>query len=311
MKKLLATSALIFMIMIPLFGISIAHAQNPYDGLGAVGQVLKVNGGKGQTQNEIYHADASVESGASDITSTILYMADYIKYFVGGIAVIMIIYAGARLIIAGKDSEKEAEASKKTIMYAILSIIIIILADTLVRKVFFGEYGEAFRNQGSAEFFAREGADQIRGLYNFAEYFVGAIAILMIIINGVRIAMSFGDEESRKKSIQRILWSFAGLTLIGVSEFVVKDIIFPETGAKIPAIDKATTLLKGVTNFASAFIATAAFVMLLYAGYMYVVGGADPDSAGKAKKALMAAIVGLVLAAGSYAIVNTVFSISN
>ncbi|HBB02691.1 MAG: hypothetical protein US89_C0005G0104 [Candidatus Peregrinibacteria bacterium GW2011_GWF2_38_29] len=309
MKKLLATSALMFMLLIPLFGISIAHAQNPYDGLGAVGQVLGKTGA--QTQNDTLHAESSVEDGASEITSTILYLADYIKYFVGGIAVIMIIYAGARLIIAGKDSEKEAEASKKTIGYAILAIVVIILADTLVRKVFFGEYGEAFRNQGSAEFFAQEGADQIRGLYNFAEYFVGAIAILMIIINGVRIAMSFGNEDGKKKAIQRIAWSLAGLVLVGVSEFVVKDILFPETGTRLPAIDKATTLLKGMTNFASAFIATAAFVMLLYAGYMYVVGGADPDSAGKAKKALVAAIVGLVLAAGSYAIVNTVFSISN
>jgi len=295
--------------MIPLFGISIAHAQTPSAGLGAVGDVLK--GKNAGTQNEILHAESSTEDGASEITSTILYLADYIKYFVGGIAVIMIIYAGARLIIAGKDSEKEAEASKKTIFYAILSIIIIILADTLVRKVFFGEYGEAFRNQGSAEFFAQEGAEQIRGLYNFAEYFVGAIAILTIIINGVRIAMSFGDEDGKKKAIQRILWSFAGLILVGVSEFVVKDILFPQIGTKLPAIDKATTLLKGMTNFASAFIATAAFVMLLYSGYMYVIGGADPDSAGKAKKALAAAIIGLVLAAGSYAIVNTVFSISN
>lgn len=296
------------MLLMPIIGISTAYAQNPYDALSGLKE--KMNNTPQALQNESLHAESSTEDGASEITSTILYLADYIKYFVGGIAVVMIIYAGAKLVIAGKDSEKEAEGAKKIVAYGVAAIIIILVADVFVRKVFFGEYGEAFRNQASAEFFAKEGADQIRGMYNFVEYFVAAIAILFIVINGVRIAMSFGDEDSKNKALKRILYSLVGLLVVGLSEFVIKDIIFPEQGTKLPAIDKATQLLKGLTNFASALVATASFVMLIAAGYMYVVGGADNDSATKAKKILAGAIIGLILAGGSYAIVNTIFSVS-
>lgn len=61
------------------------------------------------------------------ITNTILYA-------VGIISVIMLIYGGLRYIVSGGDSKKVTDA-KNTIMYAIIGLIISILAFAIVNFV--------------------------------------------------------------------------------------------------------------------------------------------------------------------------------
>ncbi len=63
----------------------------------------------------------------TQITNTILYV-------VGIISVIMLIYGGLRYILSGGDSKKVTDA-KNTIMYAIIGLIIAILAFAIVNFV--------------------------------------------------------------------------------------------------------------------------------------------------------------------------------
>ena len=68
------------------------------------------------------------------ITNTILFA-------VGTISVIMLIYGGLRYIISGGDSKKVTDA-KNTIMYAIIGLIISILAYAIVNFVINAVGGE-------------------------------------------------------------------------------------------------------------------------------------------------------------------------
>lgn len=312
MKKTFIQIVLLTAILMPsLIFADIASAQekpqiDPWTNLQFMEQELKKRGI--QLINPALHAKSAVEEGASEITSTIWYLIDYIKYFIQGIAVIVIIAGGVMFITAGKDSQKKIDDAKRLLTYGIASLAIVTFGAVFVEKVFFGATGSegtVLTSEAMAEAFGKEGSLMMKKLYEIATIFVGAIAVLMIIINGVRIAMSFGDQESRNKSIKRILYAVAGLLIVGIAEFVVKGVLFPDYGAKLMAADRALMLIKGLTNFISAFVAVAAFVMLLYAGYMYVMAGADPDSAQKAKKTLVGSIIGLILAAGAYALVNT------
>ena len=68
------------------------------------------------------------------ITNTVLYA-------VGIISVIMLIYGGLRYVISGGDSKKVTDA-KNTIMYAIIGLIISILAYAIVNFVINAVGGE-------------------------------------------------------------------------------------------------------------------------------------------------------------------------
>ncbi len=69
------------------------------------------------------------------ITNTVLYA-------VGIVSVIMLIYGGLRYVLSGGDSKKVTDA-KNTIMYAIIGLIISILAYAIVNFVINAVGGEA------------------------------------------------------------------------------------------------------------------------------------------------------------------------
>jgi hypothetical protein len=263
----------------------------------------------GQTELPSYesigHSEASYEEGAAGISSAILYVVDAMKYLMGTIAVIIIISSGVRLITAGKQIDEIASKQKENIKYAIIGLIVIIVADVMIKQVFFGEEGEVYRSVADAELAAQAGAEQLRGLYNFIEIFMGAIAVLMIIFAGFRLVTSGGNEEVQTKSKRMIMYAVIGLIVIGVSEFVVKDVVFPEAGEKISNVERAKQLIVSFTNFVSGFVATVAVAFYMYGGFLYITGTGKEDQATKAKRVFIGATIGLVIAMAAFALVHT------
>jgi len=259
--------------------------------------------------NTLGHAQASYESGATGITSAILYATDLLKYMMGTITVVIIIAIGVRMITAGKKIDETAPKMKEALKYALIGLIVIIASQEMVKRVFFGEAGEIFRSETDIKLAAQRGTEQIKGIYSAIEIFVGVVAVLMIVIQGVRMVTSAGNEETVTKARKQIMWSVIGLVLIGISEYAVKDIIFPKEGVQLSDVEKGKTLIVNLTNFISGFVATIAIAMYMYGGYLYVTSVGKEDQAGKAKKVFMGATIGLLIAMGAFALVNTVITL--
>lgn len=306
MKKTIKSTILFLTIIVPILlaNAGIAHAvEDPLDALKEIGNKSGLPGYSAGSKTPA-HGESSVQEGAQEITSAIYFAVDFIKYALASIAVLMLVVNGVRLVIGGE--EEEMSKQKRSVMYAIGGLIIVILADVMVKRVFFGEYGEAFTSEADAKLFAEEGAAQFKGIYTFVEIFVAAIAVGSIIYAGVRILTSGGEEDVITKHKTHIFYALGGLMLIGIAELVVKGIIFPEQGESIPDAEKAKVLIVGITNFISGFIALVAVIMYIYGGYLYVVSGVDDDGMNKAKKTLINATIGILIAAAAFAIVNTV-----
>ena len=62
------------------------------------------------------HAEASYVQGASNITSAILFVVDLLKYVMGGIAVLVIMISGIRLITGVKNIEEVSQKQKENLM---------------------------------------------------------------------------------------------------------------------------------------------------------------------------------------------------
>lgn len=89
-------------------------AQTACDGLSAVG--------------------ASCGGGQAGVDSAVAGVINVLLYIVGAAAVIMLIVGGLRYITSGGDAQA-ATAAKNTIMYAIIGLIVALLAYAIVNFV--------------------------------------------------------------------------------------------------------------------------------------------------------------------------------
>jgi len=65
-------------------------------------------------------------------------------------------------------------------------------------------------------------------------------------------------------------------------------------------------LILKVVNYALGFLGLLAVLIVIYGGVLYVTAAGEEENAGKGKKAIMYATIGLLIVMGSYAFVNTV-----
>jgi len=259
------------------------------------------------------HEKAYDEQGLSGITSAIYYVLDYIKYVLGGIAVLFMVISAYQLLTAGKGSDEEIQKQKTYFTWAIIGLVLVFASDTLVRDMFFGTEGEILQDEETALSFAGQANRGIRGIYMLLEVFVGAGAVFSIAYDGSKMVIASYSEEEVTNAKKHIFWALIGLFFIGTSELIVKKILFPYEpgeGAKIN-VSEGKIFLANITNFISAIIGFVSIGMLIYGGYMYVTGGISEENTGKAKKIIFGAILGIVLAGAAFAIASTIIPIGS
>ena len=103
-----------------------------------VGAALTITAGKAMALSVREGAEAAHADGMpADLigpTGVFTQITNTVLYAVGIISVIMLIYGGLRYVISGGDSKKVTDA-KNTILYAIIGLIISILAFAIVNFV--------------------------------------------------------------------------------------------------------------------------------------------------------------------------------
>lgn len=253
------------------------------------------------------HEQAYGEQGLEGITSAIYYVLDYIKYILGGIAVLFMVISAYQLLTAGKGSDEEITKQKQYFTWAIIGLVFVFAADTLVKEMFFGAEGQILQDEETSLSFAAQANKGIRGIYMFLEVFVGAGAVLSIAYDGSKMVIASYSEEEVTNAKKHIFWAIIGLFFVGTSELIVKKILFPYEpgeGAKIN-VSEAKIFLANITNFISAIIGFVSIGMLIYGGYMYVTGGISEENTNKAKKIIFGAIAGILLAGAAFAIAST------
>lgn len=252
------------------------------------------------------HPDASLEGGVRNITSAILFGLDVFKLAVGSIAVLMMIVSGVKLVMVSKKIDEEVQTQKQNFQMALMGFILIIMADMFVRKMFFGEAGEAFASEADVALFAGEASQRLSVIYNIIQAVIAAIAILMIVISGIQMMTSVKEDQilNAKKHIG---WAAVGLFVIAISEFFVKGILFVEQGKKIEPAG-VVRIIAAMGNFLASAMGLIGVLVFAYGGFLYLTG--QEDQVTKAKKVFFAGIVSFLIAAGAFAVVSSVTGIA-
>lgn len=243
--------------------------------------------------------------GADIIVAALQRFLDFFKLVVTPITVLFIVIMGVRMVAAGKENEEVLTQSKNFIAYATQGLIVIFMADSII-EVFFGAEGEILRSgdEGAKEF-GRSTATLFQGIYGLVQVIISSIAVFLLITAGMRYVAGSASDDQIAKAKKQITWGLVGLFVVGISEFVVKEVLFQNQGTKL-GLDEAKQLFVQITNFIAGTLGTLSFAFLLYAGYLYTLGVQNEDNVAKAKKIIMGAFVGILLALAAFAIVNTV-----
>jgi len=134
----------------------------------------------------------------------------------------------------------------------------------------------------------------------------GALAVMMFVFAGVNLTANAVDENADEKAKKQIQYGIYGLIVIMLSETLVKRVLFVNESS----IDSgaAKEILVSLTNFASGVVTTISLVAFFYAGYLYVFNGIE-ESGDKIKTTIKGAVVGILLSAAAFAIVNTLVTL--
>lgn len=130
---LVSVASAVFAVASPFALTTAVHAQSTV-GTDPISQSL-CQGINGATSTDITDTNCNAEAGTSTINNIIKQVVNIFSLVVGVVAVIMIIVGGLKYITSGGDSSSVSSA-KNTILYAIIGLVIVALAQFIVRFVF-------------------------------------------------------------------------------------------------------------------------------------------------------------------------------
>lgn len=311
LRRFFAAFALLCALTIALGGPSLAYAAgDASQPINALDQVIGNDKTTLSNFGDRFHELSSTEPGADAITSIIFIAIDFLKYVLGTVAVVFATISGVKLVAAGGKVDEVSEKEKDALKYIFYGLVVVMIADQLVTKVFFGQYGECITSASNAQACAATGSTLIKGIYSFIMALMASISILIIVMAAFRMIMAYGNEDDIGKQKRHIGAALIALLISGVAEFVVKGIVFPEGGTQGINVAGAQGLVYSFTNFVAGFIGTAAFLVLFYGGYLYVTSFGNEEETGKAKKIIAGAVIGILIALGSFAVVTTLTTLT-
>lgn len=143
------------------------------------------------------------------------FIITFLKYFIGSIAVLFIVRSGIRMIAMGSQEDKIA-LDKKNLIYGTIGLLLIIIADTAINKVFYKVDVSRYPSVGGVQ----PGIDPIRGVKEIAGFtnlvvsILSPVAVLMLLAGAVMYITSAGNEEKQATAKRLIFATIIGIIII-------------------------------------------------------------------------------------------------
>lgn len=124
----------------------------------------------------------------------------FIKYFLGSLAVAMIVISGFKLVTQG-DLEEVATQEKKRLPAYIFAFVLIYIANTLINQIVFVVDKSRVPQGGIKPIFnLSKGMEQLAGATNFILLFIAPVTVLMLMVGALLYITSGGNEDRQNKA---------------------------------------------------------------------------------------------------------------
>jgi cytochrome bd-type quinol oxidase subunit 2 len=252
-------------------------------------------------------------------------LVNNVKYIIGAVAIIMAIYAGFRMVTAGGD-EAVYTKERATLIWSIIGLAIVGLAGEMGKILQVGCDPSSTTPCVEGGFLKDPNAIiRASTLFNtrtqivivFIKYFVGSIAVIMIVRNGLRMITMGSTDDKLAQDKKNLTYSAIGLILIILADNVISNVFYkidltryPSVGGAAPAVDatRGVSELVGITNAIVTFVGPLAILAMIIAGIMYITAAGKDEQINKAKKLMFASLLGIIIIYGAFAIVSTFIS---
>lgn len=209
------------------------------------------------------------------------------------VAVIILVITGLILIIS--QDEGQLETARKTLGIVAAAFVLVNVslpvANSLTRG-FSLDYG------GNGSVGASLLSAEILGFIDFIEVPIVFVAVIMILISGIRAIAAFGTEQGAT-TLRRTVFAVAiGIliitakivltTAIGANEFDVFIQGNPDSSPLVELIHNMLFIIIG-------FMALAAVIMIIIAGIIMVANTGNQEVAEKARGIIFRTIIGLIV----------------
>jgi len=246
-----------------------------------------------------------VYQGESQLHAVVLAVVKVLRNLMGSIAIVYIVVSGIMMIFAQGDESKITE-QKRSITYAIIGLVVILLIERMISAIFGVPGEERALTASTAALIDVE----IYGLISYIKAILGSVAIFMIVLSGIRTVASQGEEEQITTQRKAIVWTIVGLALILINKVVVENIFINPTRVGKDKITQTNVqnilnLFGKVAQYIMGFVGLVAFAALVYGAASLVANYSNDEAVDKAKKIIKNALIGIVIILSAYAIVNT------
>lgn len=142
-------------------------------------------------------------------------------------------------------------------------------------------------------------------IWSFGSRVIVAFAIFFIVLGAFYYIASSGNEEKIEEGKEMILGSLIALVIVLLSGVLIRMLHQPSEGVA-SALSEIPRVIGNATNILISLIGAFSFLMLAYAGIMYLTGRGERSRIMKAHRAFAYSIYGLIVGVLSYGIANTV-----
>lgn len=146
----------------------------------------------------------------------------------------------------------------------------------------------------------------------------GLLAVAFVIYAGVQFIMSSGSPDNAAKARTTGINALVGLaiTMVAISfvtflgnQFASQSVPAATSGLNLGSLPNPTGVANGdvvhtVLTIVFTTIGALSFMIVVIAGFQYVLSQGDPQATGKAKNTIIYALVGLVIAIAAQSIVS-------
>jgi hypothetical protein len=225
------------------------------------------------------------------------------------VALFVLFAAGFVLVTAQNSASEQVEKQKMNVLYTVIGLVVFGLSADFIYNYFFineGSYvvvGEG--SEAAAIKVALDFGKRIQELLNLFLSFSGAGAILMLVIAGMRIILTPGNEEEMGHQKKIVMYTAIGIVIIGLANTLVNQIVFPDGGYSSINISALEIQLRGLSNYLLGFLGIILFVVFIISGVVMVANFGNDEVISQAKSAMKNAVIGSFVVFSAYTIVAT------
>jgi len=227
-------------------------------------------------------------------------VASGLRALVTIVAFAVIVRAGLQMI--AELQEDQGGKSKRAITGALVAIVLANIADGVSTALFSGVSLE-----GTGTNLEAAGTNiglEIEGFFGFIEIPIAALAVLMIVVSGIKAVTKYGSEEGLTQLRHTVFSVLFGMVLIASKVWIATDIIGSSTGGtRTP--DNFIGVITNIVAIILGFVALGAVITIIYAGIIMVLGIGKEEQYSRGKAIIVRVLIGLVVIVSSVAIAYT------